>query len=166
MKINQPTVNHEPRTRIKKMNEEILSPASGKVLKVDEDSRTITIFMHLYNTHITTAPLDGVVKKIRQERGSFAPAFFRRADFNMKNTIELSTACGDVTVVQLAGIFTRKILCDVKEEQVVSKGERIGKICFGSRVDVSFPTGFELTVKKGSKVKCRRTPIARASRKK
>ena len=142
------------------MNEEILSPASGKVLEVDEDSRTITIFMHLYNNHITTAPLDGMVKKIRPEKGSFAPAFFRSADFNMKNTIELSTAYGDVKVVQLAGFFTRKILCDVKEGQVVSKGERIGKICFGSRVDLSFPMGFKPIVKKGAKVKCGRTAIA------
>lgn len=144
------------------MKEEILSPASGKVLEVDEDNRTITIFMHLYNNHITTAPLDGVVKKIREEKGSFTPAFFRNADFNMKNTIELSTAYGNVKVVQLAGFFTRKILCEVKEGQVVSKGERIGKICFGSRVDVSIPPGFELMVKKRARVKCRRTPIARA----
>jgi len=147
--------------RIKEMKEEIISPASGKVLDVDEDKRTITIFMRLYDTHITTAPLDGVVKKIKAEKGSFTPAFFRSADFNMKNTIELSTAYGDLKVVQLAGIFTRKILCDVKEGQVVSKGERIGKICFGSRVDVSFPIGFEPTVKKRTKVKCRKTPIAR-----
>ena len=50
------------------MNEDLLSPTSGKILSIKEESRTITIFMHLHNVHITTAPLDGVVEKITLEK--------------------------------------------------------------------------------------------------
>jgi phosphatidylserine decarboxylase precursor-related protein len=155
------------------MREQMLSPASGKILRiqnlgkfdqnasqVEGDSRTISIFMHLHNVHITAAPLDGVVKKITPEKGFFKPAFLRSCDFNTKNTIELSTEYGDIKIVQIAGFFTRKIKCEVKEGQKVRKGERIGKICFGSRVDVSIPEGFEILVKKRDKVKCRKTTIA------
>jgi phosphatidylserine decarboxylase len=144
------------------MNEHVLSPASGKILKIEEgaESRKITIFMHLHNVHITTAPLDGVVTRITPEKGTFKPAFMPSADFNTKNTIELSTKYGDLKVVQIAGFFTREILCDVKEGQKVRKGERIGKICFGSRVDVRIPGGFEVLVKEGARVKYGKTKIA------
>lgn len=144
------------------MNEQMLSPASGRVIRIEEESRTktITIFMHLHNVHITAAPLDGIVKKIRPEKGIFKPAFLRSSDFNTKNTIELSTKYGDIKIVQIAGFFTRKIKCEVKEGQEIRKGERIGKICFGSRVDVNIPESFEIQVKKGDKVKCRKTNIA------
>ena len=144
------------------MNEQLLSPASGKILRINEvnGSSTITIFMHLHNVHITTAPLDAVVTKITPEKGTFKPAFMRSADCNTKNTIELSTEYGDLKVVQIAGLLTREILCDVKEGQKVRKGERMGKICFGSRVDVSIPKGFELLVKEGTRVKYGKTKIA------
>ncbi len=144
----------------KNMNEHMLSPASGKIIRIGEESRTITIFMYLHNVHITTAPLDGVVKKITPENGLFQPAFFRSADFNTRNTIELSTKYGDVTIVQIAGFFTRKIICEVEEGQGIMKGERIGKICLGSRVDISIPSGFEILVKEGAHVKCRKTIMA------
>jgi len=142
------------------MNEDMLSPASGKIIRIEEESRTISIFMHLHNVHTTTAPLDGVVKKITPEKGLFKPAFLRSADFNTRNTIELSTKYGDVKIVQIAGFFTRKIICEVEEGQEIRKGERIGKICFGSRVDISIPSGFEILVKEGARVKCRKTIIA------
>ena len=144
------------------VNEHVLSPASGKILRIEEgaESIKITIFMHLHNVHITTAPLDGVVTKITPEKGTFKPAFMASADFNTKNTIELSTNYGHLKVVQIAGFFTREILCNVKEGQRVRKGERLGKICFGSRVDISMPKGFEVLVKEGERVKYGKTKIA------
>jgi phosphatidylserine decarboxylase len=145
------------------MNEHMLSPASGKILRIkeeEEESRTISIFMHLHNVHITTAPLDGVVRKLTPENGLFKPAFLRSADFNTRNTIELSTKYGDIKIVQIAGFLTRKIICEVEEGQEIRIGERMGKICFGSRVDISIPGGFEILVKEGAHVKCRKTMIA------
>jgi phosphatidylserine decarboxylase precursor-related protein len=126
----------------------------------EEGERIVTIFMHLHNVHITTAPLDGLVKKITPEKGLFKPAFLRSSDFNTKNTIELSTAYGAIKIVQIAGFFTRKIICEVKEGQSVQKGERLGKICLGSRVDLSIPEGFEILVKEGARVKCKKTSLA------
>jgi phosphatidylserine decarboxylase len=116
--------------------------------------------MHLHNQHITTAPIDGVVKKTTPEKGTFKPAFLRSSDFNMRNTIEEVTRYGDIKIVQIAGFFTRKIKCEVTGGQEIQKGERIGKICFGSRVDVSIPESFDILVKIGDKVKCRKTAIA------
>ncbi len=144
-------------------DEQMLSPASGKILRIETGeggSRTITIFMRLHNVHITTAPLNGVVKEIKSEPGNFKPAFLRSSDFNTKNAIQVSTGYGNINVVQIAGFFTRKIICDVKEGQKVRKGERVGKICFGSRVDVSVPDGFEIVVKKGDKVRYKKSVIA------
>ena len=140
--------------------EYLISPASGKILRIDADRQLLTIFMHLHNVHLTVAPLDGVVTRITPEQGTFRPAFVRSADFNTKNTIELSTAFGDVRVVQIAGFFTRKILCDVHVGQQVQQGERLGKICFGSRVDISVPEGFALLVTEGTRVRCGQTPLA------
>lgn len=161
-------------TRQKEMSEYMLSPASGRVIRIQNSGkadqqafkkslmgeRTISIFMHLHNVHITAAPLDGVVKRITPEKGLFKPAFLHSSDFNTKNTIELSTSYGDIKIVQIAGFFTRKIKCEVKEGQVVRKGERIGKICFGSRIEISIPEGFQILVKEGARVKCRKTTIA------
>ena len=153
-----------------KMIEELLSPASGRIIRIqtlgegDENAshveRIISIFMHIHNVHITAAPLDGVVKKITPEKGFLKPAFLRSSDFNTKNTIELSTRYGDIKIVQIAGFFTRKIKCEMKEGQEIRKGDRMGKICFGSRVDISIPEGFEILVKEGARVKCRKTCIA------
>lgn len=145
------------------MNEQMLSPASGKILWIGADERgqkTITIFMHLHNVHVTTAPLNCVVKKITPQKGKFKPAFLRSSDFNMRNTIELSTKYGDINVTQIAGFFTRKILCDVKAGQKLSRGERMGKICFGSRVDVTVPEGFKIMVKEGDRVRYKNSVIA------
>ncbi len=139
----------------------MISPASGRVLRVtDGEDRTVSIFMHLHNSHITVAPLDGVVRSIIPERGTFKPAFFQNSDLNMRNTIELVTQYGTVKVVQIAGFFTRRIICRVKEGQKIHKGEEMGKICFGSRVDVSIPEGFEVCVRGGARVRRRKTVIA------
>jgi len=145
------------------MGEEMVSPASGRVLRIigeEGEGRTVSIFMHLHNLHVTVAPLDGVVKRITPEKGTYKPAFMRISDFNAKNTIVLDTKYGTIKVVQIAGFFTRRIKCDVEEGQAISKGERMGKICFGSRVDVSVPEGFELCVGSGTRVRCGKTVIA------
>ncbi|HDS45641.1 MAG TPA: phosphatidylserine decarboxylase family protein [Methanomicrobia archaeon] len=143
---------------------ELISPASGKILRFDADRQMLTIFMHLHNVHLTVAPLDGVVTRITPEQGAFKPAFIRSADFNTRNTIELSTAFGNICVVHIAGFLTRKILCDVQVGQQVQQGERLGKICFGSRVDISVPDGFALLVTEGARVRCGKTPLARKAK--
>ncbi len=139
----------------------MVSPASGRILSITEgENRAISIFMQLHNSHITVAPLDGVVRRIISERGTFKPAFLRSSELNTRNTIELATGYGTVKVVQIAGFFTRRIICQVKEGQKIRKGEQMGKICFGSRVDVSIPEGFELCVRGGARVRRRKTVIA------
>ncbi|MCU4139755.1 MAG: Phosphatidylserine decarboxylase [Methanophagales archaeon] len=139
-------------------DEVMVSPASGKVMLATE--RSISIFMPLHSPHVTVAPLSGIIKQIKYEEGGFKPAFLRRSASNRRNTIEISTDFGDIRVIQIAGFFTRKIICYVNEGQSVEKGEIIGKICFGSRVDVCIPPNFNVIVREGERVKHGKTPIA------
>ena len=139
-------------------DEVMVSPASGKVMLATEKS--ISIFMPLHSPHVTVAPLSGIIKQIKYEEGGFKPAFLRRSASNRRNTIEISTDFGDIRVIQIAGFFTRKIICYVNEGQFVEKGEIIGKICFGSRVDVCIPPNFNVIVREGERVKHGKTPIA------
>lgn len=136
----------------------MVSPASGKVLRADEN--LISIFMRIYDDHTNVAPLDGVVSEIKYERGSFFPAFLKRSEGNEKNTIRLATAYGDVKIVQVAGCLIRRIQCDVRVGERVKRGQPIGRIYFGSRVDVTLPTGFSPTVRRGQGVKRGNTVIA------
>jgi len=139
-------------------DEVMVSPASGKVMLATE--RSISIFMPLHSPHVTVAPLSGIIKQIKYEEGGFKPAFLRRSASNRRNTIEISTDFGDIRVIQIAGFFTRKIICHVNEGQFVEKGEIIGKICFGSRVDVCIPPNFNVIVREGERVKHGKTAIA------
>jgi phosphatidylserine decarboxylase len=154
------TGKHEPTGKY------MISPASGRIMSIGTNTspytgeRTISIFMHLYNKHITVAPLDGVVKRITYEKGNFKPAFLKNSDDNERNVIELRTKYGDIKIVQIAGWVARKIKCEVKEGEKVEKGHRIGKIYFGSRVNVTIPEELEILVQKGDRVRYGKTAIA------
>ncbi len=140
------------------VREFLVSPASGKVIQAGDDH--VSIFMHIYNPHVTVAPINGIVKRIRYEKGSFKPAFMRSSRSNSRNIVEISTSFGDVRVIQIAGFFTRKIICSVRVGQMVAKGFKLGKICFGSRVDVEFPPDFNVVVREKEKVKHGKSVIA------
>ncbi|MHC1579078.1 MAG: phosphatidylserine decarboxylase [Candidatus Alkanophagales archaeon] len=140
------------------MDDYMVSPASGKVLRAD--GSVISVFMRIYDDHTNVAPLDGVVSEIKYERGGFLPAFLRGSEGNERNTIRLATAYGDVKIVQVAGCLIRRIRCDVRVGERVRRGQPIGKIYFGSRVDVTLPPGFSPTVRRGRRVRRGATVIA------
>ncbi|MDF2954643.1 phosphatidylserine decarboxylase [Candidatus Alkanophaga liquidiphilum] len=137
----------------------MVSPASGKVLKSDRN--LISIFMRIYDDHINVAPFDGIVSEIKYERGGFLPAFLKRSERNERNIIELATPHGVVKIAQVAGFLIRRIRCDVRVGERVKQGQPLGKIYFGSRVDVTLPEGFSPVVKRGQRVEHGRTIIAR-----
>ncbi|HLB70195.1 MAG: phosphatidylserine decarboxylase [Candidatus Methanoperedens sp.] len=138
--------------------DDAVSPADGKVITLD--GRCICIFMNIYDVHVNRAPLAGRITVIDYKPGGFIPAFFKDSDINERNHVVIETEYGTVELFQIAGILTRRIVSYISEGGHVKRGERIGMIRFGSRVDVHIPETYEFTVKLNATVKAGETVIA------
>jgi phosphatidylserine decarboxylase len=139
--------------------DDAVSPADGKVISIQH--RTICIFMNIHNVHVNRAPLAGPVTHIDYKPGGYIPAFNKDSDVNERNHVVFNTAAGTLELTQIAGVLTRRIVSYISEGTVVLRGERIGMIRFGSRVDVTVPEGYVFTVGLNDKVKAAETIIAR-----
>jgi phosphatidylserine decarboxylase len=137
----------------------MLSPADGRI--VDIRGRKLCIFMNFQNVHVNRAPLKGKVISTEYKKGGYIPAFCKDSHRNERHHIFIETEHGKIEVVQIAGTVTRRIVPYVKEGDVMEKGQRIGMIRFGSRVDVTIPDNFSIECQKGDKVYAGRTAIAR-----
>ena len=148
----------------------LISPADGKVTEVkgmvegefvDSETTRVSIFMSLASVHVNRAPCDGLVTKVAHRRGRFALAWKQDVDkANEKNYILLENE-DKVLVVQVAGFLARRITCYVREGARIRRGDPVGIIAFGSRVDVYIPKTYECMVKLGQKVKAGVTPLAK-----
>jgi phosphatidylserine decarboxylase len=149
---------------------QLLSPADGKVIRIEEvadEERSglfflkISIFMNIFNVHVNRIPCPGEVSSIRYKPGKFLSANLDKAsELNERNSVMIRTDDGrEIMIVQIAGLIARRIVCWLKEGIKVKKGERFGLIRFGSRVEVFLPLGSTLLVKIGDKVKAGETPI-------
>lgn len=136
----------------------MLSPADGKVIEASADR--ITVFMSPSNVHVNRAPLNGRVLNIEYRKGTHMPAFMKKARENQQNRMHLETDDGLMELRQITGTLVRRIVCYVHPGDQVSRGERIGMIRFGSRVEVSIPCGYELRVFEGDRVRAGETVIA------
>ena len=147
------TVPHDPAL--------ILSPADGKVVKIDESpggqprgTRCVSIFLSVFNVHVNRSPVEGRVADIRYTPGEFVPAFREKAsELNEQNLITLDTARGAIGVKQIAGLIARRIRCYKRPGERVTQGEKIGFITFGSRVDLYLPAEAGMKVAVGDMVK-------------
>jgi phosphatidylserine decarboxylase len=147
----------------------IVSPADGTVLSVAEApeapagaSRRLSVFMSVFNCHVNRAPVSGRLGDYAYVRGGKAAAFSDKASLeNEQNRITLVAAAGSVTFKQIAGSLARRIVFYPKVGDELARGQRIGLIKFGSRVDLFVPDGAEVLVKPGDKLKAGRTAIAR-----
>lgn len=140
----------------------IISPADGKVLTLERTKviTRISIFMTLWNVHVNRAPLSGKVVKIEHSPGRHSPAYKTESERNEKVSIELETEIGKIKLNMIAGIFARRIACYVKVGQQLVKGQRIGIVKFGSRVELYLPAEkIELSVRLGDKVYAGRTTL-------
>ena len=127
----------------------VLSPADGRVVTVQRahdmltqrESLLISVFMNVFNVHSNRSPVDGTVESVTYSRGTFVNADLDKASAeNERNALVLKLDSGErVTVVQVAGLIARRILCYVKAGDRLSRGQRYGFIRFGSRVDVYLP---------------------------
>ncbi|MHC1571911.1 MAG: phosphatidylserine decarboxylase [Methanosarcinales archaeon] len=139
--------------------DEMVSPADGRVIARSQNK--ISIFMGIRDVHVNRAPIGGRVKCIRHIPGSHIPAYSKDSDRNERNHILIETDYGDVLVTQIAGIVARRIVTYITSDTRVRKGQRIGMIRYGSRVDVTLPIYFEILVSVGERLRCGETVIAR-----
>jgi phosphatidylserine decarboxylase len=143
----------------------IVAPADGVVQSIDAwpDGRTrVATFMNPLNVHVNRAPLAGRVARVEHVGGGFVPAFDKESDRNERVVWHFETEMGDLEVVQIAGALARRIVPYVGEGAKVEKGERIGIIRLGSRVDVYLPPGVAPAVKVGDKTVAGETTLARS----
>jgi len=150
---------------------ELIAPADGKVMGIEELSeeeflkgraQRVSTFMGLADVHVNRAPCDGVVSRISHRPGRYGLAFKKDVDReNERNYILLEKENEKLLVVQIAGFLARRICCWVHEKDTVRKGDPLGIIAFGSRVDIYIPPGYEIMVQLGQKVKSGLTLLAR-----
>ncbi|HEX7156894.1 MAG TPA: phosphatidylserine decarboxylase [Burkholderiaceae bacterium] len=127
----------------------VLSPADGRIVRVDAvrdpftgaDALLISVFMNVFNVHSNRSPVDATVERIEYRPGRFVNADLDKASTdNERNAMVLRLASGEtLSVVQVAGLIARRILCYTKPGASLRRGERYGFIRFGSRVDVYLP---------------------------
>jgi phosphatidylserine decarboxylase len=125
----------------RKIGEGIIAPADGKIrdIKQEKDQYLISTFMEVNNVHVNRMPLDGRISKMTHFPGYHLRAWKKESDLNERVVITIETAIGQVTVVQLAGLIARRVYPYIKEGDTLKKGDRIGIIRLGSRVDVYLP---------------------------
>jgi phosphatidylserine decarboxylase len=146
----------------------IVSPGDGRVVVVtDEDDggrpgKRISIFLAVWNVHVNRAPAAGVITRMEYRPGKFLAAMRERASVeNEQNVFTLSTDAGEMVFKQIAGLIARRVVSWKKEGERVARGERIGLVRFGSRVDVWVPKEAEILVRLGENVKGGSSVLAR-----
>jgi len=154
----------DPERKLPQGDNLIVSPADGKVVKIESksDMKVISIFLSIFNVHINRVPVSGVVHRLKYQKGKFKAAFSKEAsDINERFEIEIKTDKGNVITHQIAGVLARRVVCRLREGQSVKIGDRFGLIRFGSRVDLFLPLSAELEISKGQRVKGAKTIIGR-----
>jgi phosphatidylserine decarboxylase len=151
--------------RVPPSGDVIVSPADGKVVSIRDmgDRQTrVSIFLNIFDVHVNRTPIPGKITDVQYQEGKFLVASHEAASSeNEQNTLVVDD--GDTRVVcrQIAGLIARRIVCYKRAGDSVAKGERIGYIKFGSRVDVLFGPEWDVAVKLGDKVAGATTVLAK-----
>jgi phosphatidylserine decarboxylase len=152
----------------------IVSPGDGLVTETaaiqtpDGPRQRISIFLSVFDVHVNRSPIGGVLTRVHYQKGLYLNAMNpASADRNEQNIVtvrgEGADAGLEVTFKQIAGLLARRIVFNFKEGQAVERGQRVGLIKFGSRVDVVLPASAQLRVKVGDRVKGGATVLAARS---
>jgi phosphatidylserine decarboxylase len=139
----------------------VVSPGDGLVTETirletpQGPVQRISIFLSVFDVHVNRTPIAGTITLIRYQKGKYLNAMNpASADQNEQNIVTVRAAEGyEVTFKQIAGLLARRIVFDPQVGQVLGRGELVGLIKFGSRVDVILPVEAELRVQKGVRVK-------------
>ena len=138
----------------------VVSPADGKVTNVStvmlngKPVQRISIFLNVFNVHVNRSPVSGMIRGIRYQTGKFLNAMNAlSADENEQNTVTVEGDGHTVVFKQIAGLLARRIVFTKTIGDRVRRGERVGLIKFGSRVDVMLDPSAAIGVKVGDHVK-------------
>jgi phosphatidylserine decarboxylase len=138
----------------------IVSPGDGKVTETvaistpDGPRQRISIFLSVFNVHVNRSPIGGVLSRVQYQKGQYLNAMNpASADRNEQNVVTVKGEGFEVTFKQIAGLLARRIVFNPREGDRVERGQRVGLIKFGSRVDVIIPAEATLKVKVGQNVK-------------
>ncbi len=144
----------------------IVAPADGKVFEITEqdDLISVNIMMSLFDVHVTRMPLTGRILSIEKKPGSYFPMlpfYTKKSRKNARQIIKIEVGDFQIETVQISGFIARRCVCYHEPGTVVSRGNRLGIIRFGSEVDTYFPSDrFRVSVKIGQNVRSGETLIA------
>jgi phosphatidylserine decarboxylase len=160
----------DPKRNIPKNKNLLVSPADGKIVKIQtveshasfpSSVTSVSIFLSLFDVHISRAPLSGIVKEIERKPGQFFPAYKDEARLrNESNSIFINGDEINILIKQIVGVAARRIKCFVKKNERITRGQKIGLMYFGSRVDIFLPPEVQLKINLNQKVKAGETEIA------
>ncbi len=148
----------------------VVSPADGRVMIAGPSDRRwsppgewkqVTIFLSPMDVHVNRAPVEGQVTRIDYRRGKFLPAYQEAANDNELNEVWVDYGGRPVVFRQVVGILARRIVCRIAEGDHLERGQRIGLMKFGSRMDVFLPVDAVLLVQVGEHVVGGETLLAR-----
>jgi phosphatidylserine decarboxylase len=153
----------DPERRVPADPRLVLSPADGKVVVVGSapaeqplgpGASQVSIFLSIFDVHVNRAPIGGRIAAVQYHPGEFLPAFDEKASLrNEQNSVTIEGGATRVVFKQIAGLIARRIVFRKKVDDPVVRGERVGLIKFGSRVDVFLPPEIEVKVKVGDRVR-------------
>ena len=161
----------DPNRRGSERHVDVLSPADGTVVQIKDVpegtawpglTRQVSIFMSVFDVHVNRAPISGKIVHYRYNPGKKLAAMVEKSSTeNEQNLIVVEDARGHrVAFKQIAGLLARRIVFDKKEGDSIVRGERVGMIKFGSRVDMFFPPNAIIKVKMRDKVKVALSVVA------
>jgi phosphatidylserine decarboxylase len=157
----------DPERKIPQLPGQIVSPGDGIVTEAElietvSGSRLrLSIFLNVFDVHVNRSPVGGVVKVCEFRKGGFMNAMNPESVLSNEQTlITIDAGRYEVSFKQIAGLLARRIVCKVKVGDRIERGQRVGLIKFGSRVDVLMPAEADLKVKKGVRVKGGSTVLA------
>ncbi len=157
----------DPRRQIPADPGLIVSPADGLVTEAEwietalGSRLRLSIFLNVFDVHVNRAPVGGTVKTVEFRKGQFMNAMKAESVLNNEQTlVVIDTGSYEVGFKQIAGLLARRIVCRVREGEQVARGQRVGLIKFGSRVDVLLPAESELRVQTGMRVRGGSTVLA------
>ena len=147
----------------------LVSPADGRVVMIKDvedaqvgEATRISVFLSLFDVHVNRSPLKAKVISTEHHNGQFNHAASADAsEVNERNAILLESGTKRIIVRQIAGRVARRIVCWMKPGDMLERGERLGLIKFGSRVDIILPHGTQVLVKVGDVVRHRGTECER-----
>lgn len=159
----------DPERQVPQDQDLVVSPADGRVMIAGPSDRRwappgdwkqITIFLSPMDVHMNRAPVSGRITHVHYRPGKFLPAYNEGSNDNEFNEVWIDANGRAIVFRQVVGLLARRIVCRVEEGQMLERGQRVGLMKFGSRMDVFLPTDVTLLVSVGDRVIGGETVIA------